>query len=108
MNIGFAVAAALVDGQVLAAQFTPRNLDSDEIWRLIELTVVHLDETFDAPDGPGRCTADLAFTRRDGSVVSRRVLTPPGRLDRPLSNETLVTRSPMRSSVMRAGTASGN
>jgi 2-methylcitrate dehydratase PrpD len=89
MNIGYAVAAALIDGQVLAAQFTPDKLDSDEAWRLIDATEVHLAETFEMPGGPGRYTTDLAFHTRGGGVIKRRVLTPPGGIDRPLSNDAL-------------------
>jgi len=34
MNIGYATAAALLDGNVLPEQFTPARLDADDIWRL--------------------------------------------------------------------------
>ena len=45
MHLGYATAAALLDGNVLPEQFTPARLDADDIWRLIERTDVHLDET---------------------------------------------------------------
>jgi aconitate decarboxylase len=86
MNIGYVIAAALVDGQVLAAQFTPEKLDDEEIWRLINSTEVHLDAAFDTPAGPGRYTTDLIFATKHGEPRVRRVLTPPGGIDRPLSN----------------------
>lgn len=86
MNLGYAIAAALIDGEVLAAQFTPERLDDDAIWRLIGRTEVHLDETFETPEGPGRYTTDLAFTTTGGEVRRRRVRTPPGGADRPLDN----------------------
>ena len=35
MNIGYATAAALLDGNVLPEQFTPARLDADDIWSLI-------------------------------------------------------------------------
>jgi 2-methylcitrate dehydratase PrpD len=89
MNIGFVVAAALVDGQLLAQQYAAERLDDDAIWRLIDRVHVHLDEDFDAPDGPGGFTTDLSFTAADGSRWHRRVLTPPGGRGRPLSNESL-------------------
>src|SRR6201987_2375559 len=38
MNIGYATAAALVDGNVLPEQFTPARLDADDIWSLIDVT----------------------------------------------------------------------
>ena len=38
MNIGYATAAALLDGNVLPEQFTPARLDADDIWSLIGVT----------------------------------------------------------------------
>jgi 2-methylcitrate dehydratase PrpD len=43
MNIGYATAAALLDGNVLPEQFTPKRMDADDIWALIDATEVHLD-----------------------------------------------------------------
>ena len=45
MNIGYATAAALLDGNALPEQFTPARLDADDIWSLIDVTDVHLDES---------------------------------------------------------------
>src|SRR5271157_2490242 len=50
MNIGYATAAALLDGNVLPDQFTPGRLDSDDIWSLIAATTVHLDESLAPAD----------------------------------------------------------
>ena len=53
MNIGYATAAALLDGNALPEQFTPARLDADDIWSLIEVTEVHLDESLaDADRSP--------------------------------------------------------
>src|ERR1700729_4081731 len=50
MNIGYATAAALLDGNVLPEQFTTKRMDADDIWALIDATEVHLDESLnDAP-----------------------------------------------------------
>lgn len=89
MNIGYAIAAALVDGQVLGAQFTPAKLNDDAFWRLIERIEVHMDESFENPSGPGHFTTDMVFTTIDGQRIERRVLAPPGGLDRPLDNEAI-------------------
>jgi 2-methylcitrate dehydratase PrpD len=45
MNIAYATAAALLDGNVLPEQFTPERLDADDIWSLIGKTAVHLDDS---------------------------------------------------------------
>ncbi len=89
MNVGYVVAAALRDGQVLARQFAPDRLDDDAIWALVDRTRVHLDEGFDAPGGPGGFTTDLVFTLAGGEQVRRRITTPPGGADRPLDNAAI-------------------
>jgi aconitate decarboxylase len=91
MNIGYAIAAALVDGQVLVEQFTPAKLDDDEIWRLIDCTQVEMDDTYQTAAGPGRYTTDLVFETKNGER-RRRVLTPPGGVGRPLSNQDLLDK----------------
>src|SRR5246127_4120713 len=45
MNIGYATAAALLDDNALPEQFTPARLDADDIWSLIDVTDVQLDQS---------------------------------------------------------------
>jgi 2-methylcitrate dehydratase PrpD len=92
MNIGYATAAALLDGDALPEQFTPVRLDADDIWSLIDVTEVHLDESIaDAPLAE-RFRTDLAVTTRDGSVHEVRVVAPHGAPGDPVTNEELVTK----------------
>ena len=78
MNIGYVTAAALLDGNVLPEQFTPQRLDSDDVWRLIDVTDVHLDESLaDAPVAE-RFRTDVAVTMADGTVHRARVDQPHG------------------------------
>jgi 2-methylcitrate dehydratase PrpD len=92
MNIGYATAAALLDGNALPEQFTPARLDADDIWSLIDATEVHLDESLaEAPLTEGFRT-DLAVTTRDGRVHQVRVVAPHGAPWDPVSNEELVTK----------------
>src|SRR6516162_4492049 len=92
MNIGYATAAALLDGNVLPEQFTPARLDSDDIWSLIAATTVHLDESLAAADITQRFRTDVAITTRDGAVHRARVVQPHGAPTDPVTNEELVAK----------------
>jgi 2-methylcitrate dehydratase PrpD len=92
MNIGYAVAAALLDGNALPEQFTPARLDADDIWSLIEATDVHLDESLaDAPLAE-RFRTDLSVTTRDGKTHHVHVQAPHGAPWDPVTNDELVTK----------------
>lgn len=65
MNIGYATAAALLDGNVLPEQFTAARLDADDIWALISATRVHLDESLADADITEKLRTDLAVTTRE-------------------------------------------
>jgi 2-methylcitrate dehydratase PrpD len=89
MNIGYATAAALLDGNVLPEQFTPARLDSDDIWSLIAATAVHLDESLADADITEKFRTDVAVTTRDGAVHRARVDLPHGAPNDPVTNDEL-------------------
>jgi 2-methylcitrate dehydratase PrpD len=92
MNIGYATAAALLDGNVLPEQFTPARLDSDDIWSLIAATTVHLDESLAHTDVSQWFRTDVAVTTRDGAVHHARVVQPHGAPTDPVTNDELVAK----------------
>src|SRR6516164_1043085 len=92
MNIGYATAAALLDGNVLPEQFTPARLDADDIWSLIAATTVHLDESLAKADITEKFRTDVAVTTRDGAVHRARVAQPHGAPADPVTNEELVAK----------------
>ncbi|MGA9359030.1 MAG: MmgE/PrpD family protein [Mycobacterium sp.] len=92
MNIGYATAAALLDGNVLPEQFTPGRLDSDDIWSLIAATTVHLDESLAHADITERFRTDVVVTTRDGAVRRACVDVPHGAPADPVTNEELVAK----------------
>jgi 2-methylcitrate dehydratase PrpD len=92
MNIGYATAAALLDGNVLPEQFTPSRLDSDDIWSLIAATTVHLDESLAHADVSQWFRTDVAVTTHDGTVHHARVLQPHGAPTDPVTNAELVAK----------------
>jgi 2-methylcitrate dehydratase PrpD len=92
MNIGYATAAALLDGNVLPEQFTPARLDSDDIWSLIAATTVHLDVSLAHADITEKYRTDVAVTTRDGAVHRARVPLPHGAPNDPVTNDELVAK----------------
>jgi 2-methylcitrate dehydratase PrpD len=92
MNIGYATAAALLDGNVLPEQFTAARLDSDDIWSLIEATSVHLDESLAHADITEKFRTDVAVTTHDGVVHRASVVVPHGAPTDPVTNEELVAK----------------
>jgi 2-methylcitrate dehydratase PrpD len=92
MNIGYATAAALLDGNVLPEQFTPGRLDSDDIWSLIAATTVQLDESLNHADITRKFRTDVAVTTRDGAVHRARVDQPHGAPTDPVTNDELVAK----------------
>jgi 2-methylcitrate dehydratase PrpD len=92
MNIGYATAAALLDGNVLPEQFTPQRLEADDIWRLIDATDVHLDESLSDAPVTERFRTDLAITMADGTVHHGRIDQPHGAPSDPVTNSELVAK----------------
>jgi 2-methylcitrate dehydratase PrpD len=92
MNIGYATAAALIDGNVLPEQFTPQRLDADDIWALIDATEVHLDESLNDAPITERFRTDIAVTTTDGTVHRARVDQPHGAPNDPVTNAELVAK----------------
>lgn len=92
MNIGYATAAALLDGNVLPEQFTAARLDADDIWALISATRVHLDESLADADITEKLRTDLAVTTREGTVHRARVALPHGAPNDPVTNDEVVAK----------------
>jgi 2-methylcitrate dehydratase PrpD len=92
MNIGYATAAALLDGNALPEQFTQQRLDADDIWSLIDVTDVHLDESLTDAPLTERFRTDLTVTTRDGAAHHVRIVAPHGAPWDPVTNDELVAK----------------
>jgi 2-methylcitrate dehydratase PrpD len=92
MHLGYATAAALLDGNVLPEQFAAPRLDADDIWRLVERTDVHLDESRDRAPIAERFGTDLAVTTDDGTVHRVHVDQPHGAPTDPITNDEVVAK----------------
>ena len=85
MNIAYALAVAIVDGEALVRQFAPARIDRDDVWQMIPRIVARHDPSFDAGGQTGRGKTRMRIFFRDGAVLaterraSRAILQPLGR-----------------------------
>jgi aconitate decarboxylase len=82
MNIGYALAVAVLDGAAMVQQFSPSRIDADDVWALIPRIEVRHDPAFDVGGMLKRGQTRLAVTFTDGEriVVERttsRVIEKP-------------------------------
>src|SRR5208337_3064741 len=92
MNVAYAVAVALLDGQVLIDQFSAKRINSDDVWNLIDRTQTHHEEAYDRLPVDDRLTTRVRLTLKDRSVRERVVAHPRGTGDRVLSDSDIVAK----------------
>jgi 2-methylcitrate dehydratase PrpD len=86
MNVAYAVAVALLDGDVLVDQFTSDRINSDDVWALIDRTFTHHERAYDNLPADERLTTQVRLTFKDGSTRAAKVVHPRGTGDRNLTN----------------------
>jgi aconitate decarboxylase len=86
MNVAYAVAVALLDGDVLIDQFTQDRINSDDVWALIDRTVTHHETAYDNLPADERLTTQVRLTFTDGTTRAATVVHPRGTGDRNLTN----------------------
>ncbi len=87
-----AVAAALLDGEVLIDQFSEKRINSDDVWDLIDRTKTHHEKAYDQLPVDERLTMRVRLTLKDGSTRERLVAHPRGTGDRVLTNADIVVK----------------
>jgi aconitate decarboxylase len=92
MNVAYAVAVALLDGQVLIDQFSAKRINSNDVWNLIDRTQTHHEEAYDRLPVDDRLTTRVRLTLKDRSVRERVVAHPRGTGDRVLSDSDIVAK----------------
>ncbi|MFE3054637.1 MmgE/PrpD family protein [Nocardia sp. NPDC059239] len=92
MNLGYAAAVALLDGQVLPPQFTAARLDADDVWELLGKVEVKLDENIQNGPVHERFATELAITLTDGTVLAQRIVQPHGGPADPVTDDELVAK----------------
>src|SRR5580700_3694777 len=89
MNVAYAVAVALLDGDVLVDQFSQDRINSDDVWRLIDRTLTHHEKAYDNLPVDERLTTKVRVTFNDGTTRAAKVVHPRGTGDRSLTNEEI-------------------
>jgi 2-methylcitrate dehydratase PrpD len=83
MNIGYALAVAVLDGAAMVKQFAPERIDADDVWALLPKIDVRHDPGFDAGGQTARGRTRLIVTFTDGQRIeinrkaSRVIENPP-------------------------------
>lgn len=91
LNVAYVGAVALLDGAVFVPQFTPERMDADDVWSVIDRTVVINDPEVDAlskRSGTPRATR-VSIDLIDGRTLELEVLEARGTRNRALSNEEI-------------------
>ena len=92
MNVAYAVAVALLDGEVLIDQFSERRTNSDDVWSLIDRTKTHHEKAYDELPVNERLTTRVRLTLKDGSTRDKTVAHPRGTGERVLTNADIVVK----------------
>jgi aconitate decarboxylase len=92
MNVAYAVAAALLDGQVLVEQFSAKRINQDDVWNLINRTRTHHERAYDQLPLTDRLTTRVRLTLKDGSTKDKVVAHPRGTGERALTNDEIVAK----------------
>jgi len=91
MNIAYAIAVALIDGEAMLRQFAPQRIDQDDVWELIPRIVARHDPSFDAAGPLSRGRTRLRIVFRDGTVLEAERQASRAALQ-PLSNDEVVAK----------------
>jgi aconitate decarboxylase len=89
MNVAYAVAVALLDGDVLVDQFSQSRINRDDVWVLIDRTITHHEKAYDNLPIDERLTTQVRLTLNDGTTRSAKVVHPRGTGDRNLTNDEI-------------------
>jgi 2-methylcitrate dehydratase len=87
-SVRFCIAAALVDGQLMAEQFEPEKLGEPEILSLVDKSTVYWDEALDV-QWPAANPTKITLCTSAGRELSETMVFPPGHPKNLLPDELL-------------------
>jgi 2-methylcitrate dehydratase PrpD len=91
MNVGYALAVALIDGEALVQQFSPTRIDQDDVWEIVPRITAHHRAEYDELGPMGRGQTEVRVTLRDGSVHTSSEFAARSILE-PLTNTAVVDK----------------
>ena len=81
MNVGYAVAVAILDGAAMVNQFSPTRINSDDVWALIPKITAHHNPDFDkhvAGYRKSRVTVHMSDGRKiEHTIEASRTMSQP-------------------------------
>src|SRR5271154_5609237 len=89
MNVAYAVAVALLDGDVLVEQFSQDRINRDDVWNLIDRTIARHERAFDNLPIDEQLTTRVRVTLNDGRTHTAKVVHPRGTGDHNLTNSEI-------------------
>jgi aconitate decarboxylase len=92
MSHGYVVAVTLLDGMPSVPQFSPKRINSDDVWKLIERIHAYQDSEIDSRGEEGRWGTRLIATYTDGRTEEVEVRYPKGGEKFPLTNQQIVEK----------------
>ena len=88
MNVGYALAVAILDGAAMVQQFSPKRIDADDVWALIPKITARHDASLD-----GGATRGSRVTVHFTDGTSLQSFNPaPRTVARPLTNDEVVAK----------------
>jgi 2-methylcitrate dehydratase PrpD len=90
MNVAYALAVAIIDGAVMAKQFSPQRIDAEDVWALIPKITAHHDPEFDKGGPSGRNTR-VTVHLKDGTTL-QEFIEISRTISAPLSNKQIVAK----------------
>jgi aconitate decarboxylase len=90
MNVGYAVAVAILDGAAMVQQFAPQRINRDDVWELIPKITAHHDPDFDKDRSATRKTR-MTVHLKDGTRL-QHVVEIARTIGAPLANEQVVAK----------------
>lgn len=91
MNVGYALAVAVIDGAAMLRQFAPGRINRDDVWALIPKIVARHDPAFDAAGPLARGITRLRVLLKDGSILES-LRKMPKAIAEPLDTEAVVAK----------------
>ena len=92
MNIAYTAAVAVLDGEVLVAQFAPDRLNADDVWDLIPRITAKRNAEFDKDHDPGHAVQSRVTVRFTDGKELDAYRPAPKAITTPTSNDGIVTK----------------
>jgi 2-methylcitrate dehydratase PrpD len=91
MNVGYALAVAVIDGAAMLRQFAPGRINGDDVWALIPKIVARHEPAFDAAGPLARGMTRMRVLLEDGSILETMRKMPKA-IAEPLNTEAVVAK----------------